>query len=64
MPLVLSLLVDAGCCVRVTASCDKDVGDVGVAEVEEPVDGPGTTIGALFAVLHFIRLPFLMSCGF
>ena len=23
---------------------DKDVGDVGVAELEEPVDRPGTTI--------------------
>ena len=64
MPLVLSLLVDAGCCVGITASCDKDVGDVGAAELEEPVDRPGTTIGTQFAVLHLIRLPFLMSCGF
>ena len=46
MPLVLSLLVKAGCCVGITASCGQDVGDVGVvAELEERVDGPGTTIG-------------------
>ena len=44
-PLVLSLLVDAGCCVGITASCRKDVGDTGVAELEEPVERPGTTIG-------------------
>ena len=42
MLLVLSLLVHAGCNVGITASCDKDVGDVCVAELEEPVD---TTIG-------------------
>ena len=29
----------------ITASCGKDVGDANVAELEEPVDGPGTTIG-------------------
>ena len=45
MPLELSLLVDAGCRVGITASCGNDVGDVGVAEIEEPVDRPGTTIG-------------------
>ena len=33
-----------GCCVGSTASFDKDVGDVGVAELEEPVDRPRTTI--------------------
>ena len=49
---------------RVTVSCGEDVGDEGVAELEEPVDRPGTTIGTQFAVLHFLRLPFLMSCGF
>ena len=27
----------------VTASCDEDVGEVGENEVEELVDGPGTT---------------------
>ena len=43
--LVLSLLVAAGCCVRATASCSNDVGDVRAAEPEEPVDKPGTTIG-------------------
>ena len=62
--LVLSLLVDAGCNAGITASCGEDVGDVGVTELAELVDRPGTTIGTQFAVLHFIRLPFLMSCGF
>ena len=45
VPLVLSLLVDAGCNVGITASCNTDVGDLGVAEIEELVDKPGTTIG-------------------
>ena len=40
MQRVLSLLVDAGCCVGTAASCDNDVGDVSVAELEEPVDRP------------------------
>ena len=39
-------------------------GDVGVSELEERVDEPGTTIGTLFSVPHFTRLPSLMSCGF
>ena len=62
--LVLSLLVNAGCNVGITAFCGTDVGDVGVAELEEPVNKPRTTIGTQFSVLHFIRLPSLMSCGF
>ena len=33
--LILLLLIDAGCCVGVTASCDEDVGDVGEDELEE-----------------------------
>ena len=45
MLLVLSLLVDAGCNVGNTASCNTDVGDVSVAVLEELVDKPGTTIG-------------------
>ena len=45
MLLELSFLVDAGCNVGITASCNTDVGDVGVAELEELVDKPGTTIG-------------------
>ena len=45
MLLVLSLLVDAGCGVGITASCDGDVGDVGVAELGKLVDKPGTTNG-------------------
>ena len=44
MLLVLLLLV-TGCNVGITASCGTDVGDVGVAELEEPVDEPGTKIG-------------------
>ena len=39
--LELSLLVDAGC----SASCNTDVGDAGVAELEELVDKSGTTVG-------------------
>ena len=35
MLLEHSLLADAGCCVGITASCNTDVGDVGVAELEE-----------------------------
>ena len=65
MLLELSLLVDAGCYVGTTASCNTDdVGDVGVAELEELVNEPGTTIGTWFSGLHFNRLPYLMSCGF
>ena len=43
--LILLLLVDAGCCVGDTASCDGDVGDVGEDELEELVDRPETTKG-------------------
>ena len=56
--LVLSLLVDAECIVGITASCGTEVKDVGVAELEEPVDKPGTTIGTYCSVLHCIFLPF------
>ena len=45
-------------------SCKTDVGDVGVAELEELVDKPGATIGTYFSVLHSFRLSSLMSCGF
>ena len=38
---------------RDAMSCNTDVGDVGVAELEELVDKPGTTIGAWFSVLFF-----------
>ena len=31
---------------------------------EELVDKPRTTIGTKFSVLHRIRIPFLMGCGF
>ena len=53
--LELSLLVDA----EWSASGNTDVGDV--AEHEQLVDKPGTTIGTQLAVFH---LPSLMSCGF
>ena len=43
--LILSLLVDAGCSVGVTNSCDEDVGDAGEDELEEHVDRPRTTNG-------------------
>ena len=44
--LIFLLLIDAGCCVGVTASCDEDSGDVGEDELEELVDGPETKNGA------------------
>ena len=31
---------------------------------DELADKPGTTIGTKFSVLHCIRIPFLMRCGF
>ena len=43
--LILSLLVDAGCSVGATASCDEDVGEVGEDELEELVGRPGETNG-------------------
>ena len=33
-------------------------------EAEEELDKPGTTIGTKFSVLHIIRIPSLMGCGF
>ena len=44
--LILLLLIEAGCCVGVTASCDEGVGDVGEDELEELVDRPETKNGA------------------
>ena len=39
--------------------------DVEEGKLEEELnDKPGTTIGTKFSVLHFIRIPFLMRCGF
>ena len=43
--LTFLLRVVAGRIVEFTESCDDDVGDVGKAELEEPVDKPGTTSG-------------------
>ena len=46
-------------------SCLEGVMDVEEGKLEEElVDKPGTTIGTMFSVLHCIRIPFLMSCGF
>ena len=43
----------------------EDVMDVEEGKLEEElVDKPGTTIGAKFSVLHCIRIPFIMRCGF
>ena len=33
-------------------------------ELDEELDKPGTTIGTKFSVLHCIRIPFFMRCGF
>ena len=41
---------------------------IGVLETDEnpedELDKPGTTIGKKFSVLHIIRIPSLMKCGF
>ena len=43
--LTCSLRIVAGRVVELIQSCDDDVGDVGVVELEEPVYKPGTTSG-------------------
>ena len=46
-------------------SCLEGVIDVEEGKLEEElVDKPGTTIGTKFSVLHCIRIPFSMRCGF
>ena len=46
-------------------SCLDGVMDVEEGKLEEEfVDKPRTTIGTKFSVLHCIRIPFLMWCGF
>ena len=42
---------------------DEDSEEEGKLE-EELVDKPGTTTGTKCSVLHCIRIPFLMRCGF
>ena len=50
---------------RWSISCLESVMDVEEWKLEEElVDKPGTTIGTKFSVLHCIRIPFLMRCGF
>ena len=43
---------------------DEGVEEVNVGVIKKLVDEPTTTFGAYFSVLHCIRLPSLMSCGF
>ena len=62
--LILSRLIDAGCCVRVTTSFDEDEGDVGEDELEELVDKRGTTTCTWFVVSYSFFLSFVMSCVF
>ena len=45
-------------------SCDEDAGEAGEDELEELVDGSGTTNGTQFVLLQSIFLPFLTRCGF
>ena len=46
-------------------SCLEGVMDVEEGKLEEElVDKIGTTIGTKFSVLHCIRIPLLMRCGF
>ena len=52
--LGLSLFVDAGCSVRITVSCDEDVGDVEEDELEELVDKTRATIGVLHSIRSFL----------
>ena len=42
---LMLLRVDAGRNVGITVSCGSDAGDVGPAELEKPVEKPGTPIG-------------------
>ena len=46
-------------------SCLEGVIDVEEGKLKEELDDkPGTTIGTKFSVLHCIRIPLLMRCGF
>ena len=46
-------------------SCLEGVMDVEEGKVEEELDDKlGTTIGTKCSVLHCIRIPFSMRCGF
>ena len=40
MLLILSLLIDAGCCVGVTASCDEDVRDASTTKLKVLINKP------------------------
>ena len=56
--LLLRVFAGAGVESSRIESCDTDFQDVVVAELEDPVDKPGTTIGTEFSVLRCIFLPF------
>ena len=45
LPLIFSFLDDAGCTVRVTLSCDEDVGELGENDVEEQGQRSATRVG-------------------
>ena len=46
-------------------SCLESVLEVDESDPEDEfADKPGTTIRTKFSVLHCIRIPFLMRCGF
>ena len=51
--------------VGLSISCFEGVMDVDESNLEkELAEKLGTTIGTKFSVLHSIRIPFLMRCGF
>ena len=47
----------------ILVSCFKSVFEVD-DDPEDELDKHGTTIGTKFSVLHILRIPFLMRCGF
>ena len=62
--LLLRVFAGAGAESSRIESCDTDVEDVLVVELEDPVDKPGTTRSTEFSVLRCIFLPFQIRCGF
>ena len=42
----------------------ESVLEVDVSDLDDEFDKPGTTIWMKFSVLHCLRIPFLMRCGF
>ena len=62
--LIHPLLSAAGFSVPITESCDEDVGEIGVDDMQKLIDKPGTTNGTKFDILQSILLLFLVRCGF